>query len=74
MDYDVLNDEWAQHVRKKSAETAYWIILISIVSAMVLSNFGVDGQLLLKVLTGIGVSSFLLAAVVYDDQAETVDG
>ena len=73
MSYDVLNDEWAQHVRKKAAETAFWITMIGTVISMTLTNFGVDGALLLKILTGISVSSFLMAAVIYDREAESAD-
>lgn len=68
--YDVLNDEWAIDVRKRAAEAAFWIITIGIVLAMTATNFGADGQLLLKILTGLSVASFLIANVVYDSRGE----
>ena len=64
--YDVINDEWARDVRRRAAEAAFWVITISTVVAMTISNFGVDGGLLLKLLTGVTVSSFFVATVFYD--------
>ena len=37
---------------------------------MTLSNFGVEGALLLKILTGLSVSSFFVATVLYDRRGE----
>lgn len=68
--YDVLNDEWARDVRKKASETAFWVCAIGIVTAMTATNFGADGQLLLKVLTGLAVSSYFLANVYWDTRGE----
>lgn len=75
--HNVLNDEWARDVRRRAAEAAFWVITIATVLAMTLTNFGVEGALLLKVLTGLSVSSFFVATVVYDrrgdDDAELED-
>ena len=75
--YDVINDEWARDVRRRAAEAAFWVITIATVLAMTLSNFGIEGALLLKILTGLSVSSFFVATVVYDrrgdDDAELED-
>ena len=68
--YDLLNDEWAREVRMRSAEAAFWLVTIGVVVSMAASNFGVDGQLLLKLLTGLAVSSFLIANVIYDSRGE----
>jgi len=68
--YDVLNDEWARDVRKRGAEAAFWIVTVAVVLAMTATNFGADGQLLLKVITGLAVSSFLIANVWYDSRGE----
>ena len=75
--YDIINDEWARDVRRRAAEAAFWVITIATVLAMTLSNFGIEGALLLKILTGLSVSSFFVATVVYDrrgdDDAELED-
>jgi len=75
--HNVLNDEWARDVRRRAAEAAFWVITIATVLAMTLSNFGIEGALLLKILTGLSVSSFFVATVVYDrrgdDDAELED-
>jgi uncharacterized membrane protein len=68
--YDVLNDEWARDVRKRAAEAAFWVITIGVVLSMTATNFGADGQLLLKVLTGLSVASFFVATVIYDSRGE----
>lgn len=70
--YDVINDEWARDVRRRAAEAAFWVITISTVLAMTLSNFDVEGALLLKILTGLSVSSFFVATVVYDRRGDEV--
>ncbi len=75
--HDVINDEWSRDVRRRAAEAAFWVVTISTVLAMTISNFGVDGGFLLKVLTGLSVSSFFVATVLYDrrgeDEAEPED-
>ena len=68
--YDVINDEWARDVRRRAAEAAFWVITIATVLAMTLSNFGIEGALLLKVLTGLTVSSFFVATVWYDRRGD----
>lgn len=68
--YDVINDEWARDVRRRAAEAAFWVITIATVLAMTLSNFGIAGALLLKILTGLSVSSFFLATVWYDRRGD----
>lgn len=68
--YDVINDEWARDVRRRAAEAAFWVITIATVLAMTLSNFGIEGALLLKVLTGLSVSSFFVATVWYDRRGD----
>ena len=68
--YDVINDEWARDVRRRAAEAAFWVITLCTVLAMTLSNFGVEGALLLKILTGLSVSSFFVATVLYDRRGE----
>ena len=68
--YDVLNDEWARDVRKRAAEAAFWIVTIAVVVSMTATNFGVDGQLLLNLITGLAVSSFLIANVWFDSRGE----
>ena len=69
--YDVLNDEWARDVRKRAAEAAFWVITIAVVISMTATNFGADGQLLLKFLTGLSVASFFVATVIYDRRGES---
>lgn len=69
--YDIINDEWARDVRRRAAEAAFWVITVATVLAMTINQFGLDGGLLLKVLTGLSVSSFFLAAVHYDRRGET---
>ncbi len=71
--YDVLNDEWARDVRKRGAEAAFWIVTVAVVLSMTATNFGVDGQLLLKVITGLAVASFLLANVWFDSRHEDAE-
>lgn len=71
--YDVLNDEWARDVRKRAAEAAFWVITIAVVLSMTATNFGADGQFLLKLLTGLSVSSFFIATVIYDRRGEGAD-
>lgn len=68
--YDVINDEWSRDVRRRAAEAAFWVITIATVLAMTLSNFGVEGALLLKILTGLSVSSFFVATVIYDQRGD----
>lgn len=68
--YDLINDEWARDVRRRAAEAAFWVITIATVLAMTLSNFGIEGALLLKVLTGLTVSSFFVATVWYDRRGD----
>ena len=69
--YDILHDEWAQHVRKRASETAFWVLMISVVVSMTLSNFGVDAMLLLKINVGVAVSSYFLANVWFDTRHES---
>ena len=71
--YDVLNDEWARDVRKRAAEAAFWVITIAVVLSMTATNFGADGPFLLKLLTGLSVSSFFIATVIYDRRGEGAD-
>lgn len=71
--YDVLNDEWAIDVRKRAGETAFWVVTVGVVLSMTATNFGADGQLLLKVLTGVSASSFLVASVYFDSRGEGGD-
>ncbi|MEO1038239.1 MAG: hypothetical protein AAFX09_01745 [Pseudomonadota bacterium] len=68
--FDIMNDEWSRHVRMKAAEAAFWATAIGVVVSMTATNFGVDGWLLLKVLTGLAVASFLLAYAWYDSRHE----
>ena len=68
--YDILSDEWSQRVRAQAAEAAFWITTVGVVVSMTATNFGVDGQLLLKLLTGLAVASFLGAHVWYDSRHE----
>ena len=68
--YDLLNDEWAQHVRRRASEFAFWALTVSIVVSMTVSNFGVDAQLLLKLNVGVAVSGFLLANIWLDSRHE----
>lgn len=70
--YDILGDEWAKHARARAAEAAFWIVTISIVVCMTLSNFGFDAQLALKLLTGLAVASFLIAYAIFDAQHDRV--
>ena len=72
--YNVINDEWARDVRRRAAKAAFWVITIATVLAMTLSNFGVEGALLLKILTGLSVSSFFVATVLYDRRGEGEEG
>jgi hypothetical protein len=69
--YDIINDDWARDVRRRAAEAAFWVITVSTVLAMTFNQFGVDGGMLLKILTGLSVSSFFLAAVHYDRKGES---
>ena len=68
--YDVINDEWARHVRKRAAETAFWLLTVAVVVSTTLANFGVDAQLLLQINTGLAVAGFLLANVYWDSRHE----
>ena len=68
--YDILGDEWAQRARAKAAEAAFWIITVAVVVSMTATNFGVDGQLLLKLLTGLAVAAYLCAYVWFDSRHE----
>lgn len=68
--YDLLNDEWAQHVRKRASEAAFWVLAGSVVISMTLSYFGLDAALLLKINVGVAVSGFFLAHVWYDTRHE----
>jgi hypothetical protein len=68
--FDILGDEWSLRVRAQSAEAAFWITTAGVVVSMTATNFGVDGQLLLKLLTGLAVASFLGAFVWYDSRHE----
>lgn len=68
--FDLMNDEWALSVRKQAAEAAFWVTTAGVVISMTATNFGADGQLLLKVLTGLAVASFLLAYAWYDSRHE----
>ncbi|MCR9128364.1 MAG: hypothetical protein NXI12_02475 [Alphaproteobacteria bacterium] len=68
--YDLLSDEWSLRVRAQAAEAAFWITTAGVVISMTLTNFGVDGQLLLKLLTGLAVASFLGSYVWYDSRHE----
>ena len=70
---NVLNDDWAKHVRQKAAEAAFWILMIGVVSSMALTAFDVNGALLLKLLTGLSISSFFVASVIYDRQGDGED-
>lgn len=69
--YDIINDDWARDVRRRAAEAAFWVITVATVLAMTFNQFGVDGGMLLKILTGLSVSSFFLAAVHYDRKGES---
>lgn len=71
--YDVLNDEWARDVRKRAAEAAFWVVTIGVVVSMTATNFGADGQFLLKLLTGLSVASFFVATVIYDRRGESAE-
>lgn len=68
--FDILSDEWSLRVRAQAAEAAFWITTVGIVVSMTLTNFGIDGQLLLKLLTGLAVASFLGSYVWYDSRHE----
>ncbi len=68
--FDMLGDEWAQRARAKAAESGFWIISIGVVLSMTATNFGVDGQLLLKILTGLAVAGFLLSYAWFDSRHE----
>ncbi len=68
--YDILNDEWAQHVRKRASETAFWVLMISVVASMTASKFGVDAAMLLQVNVGISVASYFIATVWFDSRNE----
>ncbi len=68
--YDLLNDEWAQHARKRASESAFWILMVSVVISMTLSNFGLDAMLLLKINVGIAISGYFLANVWFDTRHE----
>ncbi len=68
--HDILNDEWAQHVRGRAAETAFWALCIGVVGSMTATNFGLDAQMLLKINVGVAVSSFFLAYVWHDSRHE----
>lgn len=68
--FDILGDEWAQRARAKAAESGFWIISIAVVLSMTATNFGVDGQLLLKILTGLAVAGFLLSYAWFDSRHE----
>ena len=68
--YDILSDEWSQRVRAQAAEAAFWITTAGVVVAMTATNFGLDGQLLLKLLTGVAVASFLGSYVWFDSRHE----
>ena len=64
--YDILGDEWAQRARAKAGEAGFWVLTVSTVIFMTLSNFGIDAQFLLKILTGISASSYLIAYALFD--------
>jgi len=59
--FDRLSDEWALRARSKAAELGFWVLVTGAAIFQALSNFGVDGGFLLKVLLGLGVASFLIA-------------
>jgi hypothetical protein len=69
--YDLLNDEWAQHVRKRASEAAFWILSACVVISMTLSYFAVDAALLLKINVGVAVSAFFIATVWFDARHES---
>lgn len=68
--YDILGDEWAQRARSKAGDAAFWITTVSVVVASTVASFGVDGALLLSLLTGIAVASYLCAYVWFDSRHE----
>ncbi|XBQ15669.1 MAG: hypothetical protein ABL308_12000 [Oceanicaulis sp.] len=68
--YDVLSDEWAQRARARAGEAGFWIVTVGVVLAMTATNFGIDGQLLLKALTGLAVAGYLGAYVWFDSRHE----
>lgn len=68
--FDILGDEWAQRARAKGAEAAFWIVTVAVVLSMTATNFGADGQLLLKLITGLAVASYLCAYVWFDSRHE----
>lgn len=70
--YDILGDEWSKRARARAAEAAFWIVTISVVVCMTLSNFGFDAQFALKLLTGIAVASFLISYAIYDAQHDSL--
>lgn len=70
--FDIMGDEWAKRARAKAAETGFWVATIAIVLAMTASNFGVDAQFMLKVLTGLAVASFLITYAVFDAQHDAI--
>ncbi len=69
--FDRLSDEWALRARTKAAEFTCWVMIIGAALFQTVSNFGVDGGFLLKVLLGLGVASYLIAYARFEGAGDT---
>lgn len=68
--YDIMQDEWAQHVRKRAAEAAFWVLTVCTVVTMTISKFGVEASMLLQLNVGVSVAGYFLATVWFDTRSE----
>lgn len=68
--YDLMQDEWSQHVRKRAAEVGFWVLLVCTVVGMTATKFGVEASILLQTNVGIGVAGYILASLWLDSRDE----
>lgn len=68
--FDRLSDEWALRARTRAAEFTCWVMIIAAAVLQTVSNFGVDGGFLLKLLLGLGVASYLIAYARFEGEGD----